>query len=123
MLLSFNHFKYNIFCLKCNHGFVLQATEDEQTFCKETQVGLVMDKDGTQILAVSVLLEESALLCEFQDVPRGGAMLLGLMYAVNIDYPKKLNFELIQKVLMNISGGQCSSVVHGVKNKLLHQKM
>ena len=111
--------------MKCNHGFVLQATDEEQTFCKDLQVGLVMVKDGNQIIDVSVVLEESVILSDLKDVPRGVAMLLGLLYALNIDYPKKLKytFELIQKVLMNIGGGQCSSVVHGVKNKLLRQKM
>lgn len=69
--------------------------------------------------------QESVILTDLKDIPKGVAMLLALLYALNIDYPQQLKytFKLIQKVFMNIGGGQCSSVVHGVKNKLLHQRM
>ncbi|XP_034534575.1 uncharacterized protein LOC117809017 isoform X2 [Notolabrus celidotus] len=109
-----------------SHFFkTVEATDDEQVFTKEMKVGIVMVKEGEDIVDVSVILEEAVVLCGLKDIPDAVAMLMGLLYALNIDYPKELKytFEVIQKVLMNIGGGQCSSLVHGLRNRLLRKTM
>ncbi|XP_041851074.1 uncharacterized protein LOC121646244 [Melanotaenia boesemani] len=99
----------------------VQATDNEDVFTKGMKAGIVLVKEGEDIIDVSVVLEEAVFLCDLRDVPNAVAMLMGLLFALNIDYPKKLRytFEVIQKVLMNIGGGQCSSLVHGLRNRLL----
>lgn len=89
------------------------------------KVGVVMVKDGEDIIDTSVVLEEAVILSDLKDIPRAFALLMGLLFAFNIDYPKELRytFEVIQKVLMNIGGGQCSSLVHGLRNRLLRKTM
>ncbi|KAJ8353237.1 hypothetical protein SKAU_G00208040 [Synaphobranchus kaupii] len=101
------------------------ATDDEDTFTRGMKVGVVMVKDGEDIIDTSVVLEEAVILSDLKDIPRAFALLMGLLFALNIDYPKELRytFEVIQKVLMNIGGGQCSSLVHGFRNRLLRKTM
>ncbi|KAM6974706.1 sterile alpha motif domain-containing protein 3-like [Tautogolabrus adspersus] len=102
---------------------IVQATDDEQVFTKKMKVGIVMVKEGADVLDVSVILEEAVVLCGLKDIPDAVAMLI--LFVLNIDYPKELRytFEVIQKVLMNIGGGQCSSLVHGLRNRLLRKSM
>lgn len=89
------------------------------------KVGIVMVKEGEDIIDLSVVLEEAVVLFDLKDIPSALAMLMGLLFALNIDYPKELRytFEVIQKILMNIGGGQCSSLVHGLRNRLLRKTM
>lgn len=96
----------------------MQATDDEDVFTEGLKVGIVMAKEGEDIIDVSVVLEEAVILPDLKDIPNTTAMLIDLLLALNIDYPKELRytFEIIQKVLMNIGGGQCSSLVHGLRN-------
>lgn len=88
-------------------------------------MGIVIVKDGDDIINASVVLEEAVVLSDLGDIPNALAVLMGLLYALNIDYPKELKytFEVIQRVLMNIGAGQCSSLVHGVRNRLLRKKI
>lgn len=74
-----------------------------------------------EIIDVALILEEHIVLQDLKDVPNAFALLMGLLYALNIDYPKELRymFELLQKVIMNIGGDTCSSRVNGLRNKLL----
>lgn len=92
---------------------------------KGVKVGIVIVRDGDDIINASVVLEEAVVLSDLGDIPNALAVLMGLLYALNIDYPKELKdtFEVIQRVLMNIGAGQCSSLVHGVRNRLLRKKI
>ncbi|KAM9366239.1 sterile alpha motif domain-containing protein 3-like [Symphorus nematophorus] len=101
----------------------VEATDDEDTFTQGMKVGVVMVKDGEDIVDTAVVLEEAVILSNLKDIPRAIALLMGLLFSLNIDYPKELRytFEVIQKVLMNIGGGQCSSLVHGLRNRLLRK--
>lgn len=86
-------------------------------------VGLILVRDGVDPLDIAVVLENQILLHNIGDLPKAMAMLMGLLYVVNIDYPKELRytFEVIQKVLMNIGGEHCSAKIHGLRNKLLRR--
>ena len=80
-----------------------------------------MTAQSKNIVDVAVILEEHIILRELRDVPNGFAVLMGLLYCLNIDYPNELKytFEVIQKVIMDIGGSTCSARVHGLRNKLL----
>lgn len=91
---------------------ILIVTEEQQ--CD------VLPKDT---IDVALILEEHLVVTDISDVPKAFGLLMGLLYVVNIDYPKtmKYTFEALQK-LMNIGGSSCSSYVHGLRNKLLRKK-
>lgn len=74
-----------------------------------------------EIVDVAVVLEEHIILHDLRDVGNAFATLMGLLYCLNIDYPKglKYTFELIQKVFVGIGSGNCSAKVHGLRNKML----
>ncbi|KAI4830301.1 hypothetical protein KUCAC02_001941, partial [Chaenocephalus aceratus] len=73
------------------------------------------------IADVAVILEGRIVLRKLRDLPTGFAVLMGILYSLNIDYPKGLKdtFEVIQKVIMDIGGGTCSARAHGLRNKWL----
>ncbi|CAL8406512.1 unnamed protein product [Arctogadus glacialis] len=59
------------------------------------------------------------------DVPSSFTMLLGIIYCVNLEYPRamKYSFEFLQRVVMKIKPDEASARVHGVRNKLLRYKL
>lgn len=73
-----------------------------------------------EIIDVALVLEEEVVLHNLKDVPNAFSVLMVLLYALNITYPKevKYTFEVLQKVLMKIGGEACSARVNGVRNKL-----
>ena len=87
---------------------------------KGIAVGILQVTEDTEVLGFAVVIEEKIIFPEVCDFPNAVALLMGLLYALNIDYPKGLRytFEIIQKVLMDIGGGQCSALVHGFKQSL-----
>ncbi|XP_051243011.1 uncharacterized protein LOC127355816 [Dicentrarchus labrax] len=68
----------------------VEATDDENTFTRGMKVGVVMVKDGEDIIDTSVVLEERVILPDLKDIPHAIALLMGLLFALNIDYPKEL---------------------------------
>ena len=79
-------------------------------------VGILMVEQNDRV-GFAVVLEEEIIFPSISDFPTAVALLMGLLFALNIDYPRGLRytFEVIQKVLMDTSGGQCSALVHGLK--------
>ncbi len=112
---------------------ILQTTDAVEVLAviKGVNVGLLitteqnaeMTAQSKNIMDVAIILEERIVLRELRDVPNGFAVLIGLLYCLNIDYPKELKytFEVIQKVIMDIGGSTCSARVHGLRNKLLQR--
>uniref|UniRef100_A0A3B3QY27 Uncharacterized protein n=1 Tax=Paramormyrops kingsleyae TaxID=1676925 RepID=A0A3B3QY27_9TELE len=72
----------------------------------------VMPKD---VCILSSVLEHRIVLDNLKDIPNAFIILIGLLYALNINY----TFEILQKVIYNIGAERCSSKVHGLRNKLL----
>lgn len=75
------------------------------------------------------MMEQSPQIClrigevlqDLRDVANGCAVLLGLIYSLNLRYPKDLTytFKFLQKVLMHLDGNRLSSKVQVLKNRLL----
>ena len=103
--------------------FFVKPTDMENSMTGGMNVGIVLVKEGQDLLDISVVLEQQIVLHDINDYSHAVVMLMGLLYALNIDYPKELQytFEVIQKVLMNIGGEHCSVKVHGMRNRLLRK--
>uniref|UniRef100_A0A3B4WBQ9 Uncharacterized protein n=1 Tax=Seriola lalandi dorsalis TaxID=1841481 RepID=A0A3B4WBQ9_SERLL len=70
---------------------------------------------------VGVILEGVEVLLNLKSVTLGCVMLLGLIYALNLSYPKdlKCTFEVFQKVLMELDTAKLSPKVQALKIKML----
>ncbi|KAL2088226.1 hypothetical protein ACEWY4_017054 [Coilia grayii] len=110
----------------------LDADPNEDTEAiKGMDVGiLIVTEDAErpvpkEVVDVVLAVEESVVLRKLKDVPHAFALLMGLLYVLNIQYPKGLRymFEVIQKVIMKIGENTCSSRVNGVRNKLMSTNM
>ncbi|XP_056100045.1 uncharacterized protein LOC130078532 [Rhinichthys klamathensis goyatoka] len=113
---------------------VCETTSSEKEATKEVDVGLlIVTKEGgssqallaKQIVDIAVVLEENIIIRELGDVANAFSSLMGLLYCLDIDYPKglKYTFEMVQKVFMGIGSGNCSAKVHGLRNKLVQGKV
>ena len=69
---------------------------------------------------VAVVLEEHIVLQDLPDLLTALALLFGLIYALNIQFPKELRytFETFQKLFLE-HGTDLSARVRSLKNKLL----
>uniref|UniRef100_A0A667XD35 Uncharacterized protein n=1 Tax=Myripristis murdjan TaxID=586833 RepID=A0A667XD35_9TELE len=69
---------------------------------------------------VGIIVEGCAVLQDLRDMANGCACLFGLIYCLNLSYPKDLRytFEFLQKVLMGLDGNKLSTKVQVLKNKL-----
>ncbi|XP_074503184.1 uncharacterized protein LOC141774421 isoform X1 [Sebastes fasciatus] len=102
------------------------ATDPEEEQTKGLIVGIltVLEDDDSSapatVINVAVVVEEDIVLQDLPDLPTAFAYLFGLIYALNLQYPKELRytFETIQKVFMEL-GTDLSARVRSFKNKLL----
>ncbi|KAE8290016.1 hypothetical protein D5F01_LYC11731 [Larimichthys crocea] len=70
---------------------------------------------------VGVIIEGVNVLQGLRNVANGCVLLLGLIYSLNLSYPKELKhtFEFLQKVVMELDGNRLSQKVQVLKNRLL----
>ncbi|KAJ8382601.1 hypothetical protein SKAU_G00033790 [Synaphobranchus kaupii] len=70
--------------------------------------------------SATVMIEGTEVL-QGLDVPRACALLMGLIYALNLSYPRELKYtcEVFQKVFLKLDGQKCSPKVTSLKQKLL----
>ncbi|KAL7852139.1 hypothetical protein SRHO_G00179240 [Serrasalmus rhombeus] len=99
---------------------------------KGMQVGLLIGHEGAlqdafprDIFGVAVVVEETIVLHNLKDVACSFAMLMGIIYCVNLEYPQamKYSFEFLQRVVMKVKPDQASARIHGLRNKLLRYKL
>ncbi|KAK3559694.1 hypothetical protein QTP86_017670 [Hemibagrus guttatus] len=75
---------------------------------------------NSMVVNVAVLLEEELVMDNLGDFIKAFILLFGLLYALNIEYPKdlKYTFEAVQKIFVNL-GSEFTERVQSLKNKLL----
>ncbi|KAL7877244.1 hypothetical protein SRHO_G00038870 [Serrasalmus rhombeus] len=103
---------------------ILQTADEAliQGSIEETTLGIYVFKqrDGSREPDISVVLEGQVVLQELNNVALATAMLFGLMYALNLNYPPefKYTFEVLQKVVMELEGTTLSKKAQALKNRL-----
>lgn len=70
---------------------------------------------------IGVLIEGVEVLSGLGNIAMACALLFGLIYCLNLNYPAELKrtFEVLQKILLNMDGQRLSSKAQFLKNKLL----
>lgn len=78
-----------------------------------------VETSSPKVQNISLIVEESVVLQDIADTPTAVAYLFGLLYALNISYPKhlKYTFDTLQSVFMEM-GPKCTKRVRSLKNKL-----
>lgn len=69
---------------------------------------------------IGICVDGAIILDNIVSAAQACAMMLGVIYALNLAYPKELRhyYEFIQKVLMEMDGEKLSPKVLGIKNKI-----
>lgn len=105
-----------------------QAADSEEETVKCVDIGLLFITEENSVedmlrdyVDVAVILEEKIVIHELRDVPHAFAVLMGLLYSLNIDYPKglKYTFKVTQKVFMDVGSANRSAEVHRLRNRIL----
>ncbi|KAM9365953.1 uncharacterized protein KZ484_012071 [Pholidichthys leucotaenia] len=97
-----------------------QVKEEEEELCS---MYVVKPGDATRKPEdMGVVTEGQIVLRDLDNVAFGAAMLFGLMYALNLNYPTELKytFEVLQKVVMEPDSDTLSKKAQVLKNRL-HQ--
>ncbi|KAF7688988.1 hypothetical protein HF521_013795, partial [Silurus meridionalis] len=70
---------------------------------------------------VSIVIEGIQLISGCGYKTKACMLLIGLIYALNLEYPKKLKntFEVFQKLILELDGVNCLKKVHSLKIKLM----
>ncbi|KAL7883324.1 hypothetical protein SRHO_G00009820 [Serrasalmus rhombeus] len=89
---------------------------------EETTVGIYAFKQREADIPdnIGIVLEGQVVLQELDNVALAAAMLFGLMFALNLDYPPELRytFEVLQKIVMELEGSTLSKKAQVLKNRL-----
>ncbi|XP_030596992.1 uncharacterized protein LOC115788190 [Archocentrus centrarchus] len=91
-------------------------------YLNEDPEHLIRQHVGVSDTAFEESVEETTvgIFTDLDNVPLAVALLFGLLYALNMDYPHQLRytFEVIQKLIMELDGGTLSKKVQVLKNRL-----
>lgn len=105
--------------------YILQAADEAliQGSIEETTLGIYILKQrdaSDKPDDIGIVLEGQIVLQELDNVALAAAMLFGLMYALNLNYPPELKytFEVLQKVVMELEGNTLSKKAQVLKNRL-----
>ncbi|KAK7160655.1 hypothetical protein R3I93_008346 [Phoxinus phoxinus] len=100
------------------------ATDADDKQVKGIKMGVltVLDDDDDTVINIALVLEETIVLKDIPDTPTALAYLFGLLYALNMEFPKDIKYtcETIQHIFMEMSTN-CSQRVRSFKTKLLNQ--
>lgn len=69
----------------------------------------------------AIILEGRVVVDGLPDLPKAVCLLFGLIYALNLDYPKAMQntFEFIQRVFVSLGGKSLKPKLQTLKNLLL----
>lgn len=90
---------------------------------KAVQLGLLIARKGNEqgaiphnVFHIAVVVEETVVLHNLKDISQSSAMLMGVIYSVNLEYPDamKHSFEFTQRVVMEVKAEQASERIHGL---------
>ncbi|KAI9541431.1 hypothetical protein NQZ68_029799 [Dissostichus eleginoides] len=118
-------------------GLCIYLNEDPEDLVKEymdmTEANTLREVEGTTVgiyvaretpsndySDVGVILEGVVVLHDLENVALAAAMLFGLMYGLNMNYPSKLRYtlEVIQKVIMELDASDLSRKAQNLKRKM-----
>lgn len=82
---------------------------------------IVHGADKEDLVAVAILLEGKEMITGCGSTAKACALLMGLIYALNLAYPPALRytFEVFQKLFLELDVIKLSPKVHALKLKLL----
>ncbi|XP_054915186.1 uncharacterized protein LOC129378743 [Poeciliopsis prolifica] len=70
---------------------------------------------------IGIVVDSVKILTALGNFPRACSLLVGLVYAMSLAYPKKLRytFEVFQKLLLGLDSSKLSTKVNSLRNKLM----
>ncbi|XP_066533957.1 uncharacterized protein [Hoplias malabaricus] len=92
---------------------------------RNTRMGIyVLKREGGALgeyKDIGIVVDGDIVLDSIKSVAQACAVMLGVIYALNLAYPRELKYyyEFVQKVLMQMDGAKLSPKVLGLKNKIL----
>ncbi|XP_022535371.1 uncharacterized protein LOC111194769 [Astyanax mexicanus] len=110
-----------------------EVTEPEAEQTKGVKMGVltVLDDDDDDddddapslmptVTSIAIVLEVAIVLTDVPDLPTAFAYLFGLLYSLNMEFPKEhmYTFETIQHIFMELTP-TCSQRVRSLQTKLL----
>lgn len=98
-----------------------QDNDDSDVTGHVIKILVMHGADGEEPVDASIILEGMEMLSGCRNYTNACLLLMGLVYALNIAYPKKLRytFEVFQKLFLELDGIKLSPKVHALKVKLL----
>lgn len=106
-------------CGKDSDGCAVQKDLDQMVF--GIYIVNVEGGDATTTPAdVGIVIEGVEVLHELGDIASACALLMGVIYAMNLSYPEELKafFEVLQKIFLQLDATRLSTKVQMLKNKL-----
>ncbi|KAA0721309.1 hypothetical protein E1301_Tti022331 [Triplophysa tibetana] len=106
---------------------ICEPSDREEDVIKGVVIGIlvfvenVMEPLPSFYNDVALVIEEQVIMRHLTDIPNAFLNLMGLVYALNLNYPKELKFtcEVIQHLFIGLRSDSCTARVHSLKNKLL----
>ena len=100
---------------------LLTCQDGEEQFPEEVVKIVVTRRAAVSLPAIAKIVIEGTAVLEDLDVPRACALMMGLIYALNLSYPKQVKntLEVFQKVFLELDGLKASPRVMSLKCKLL----
>lgn len=103
-----------------------EPTDSEDDLIRGVVVGILLvledvnDPLPSFYYDIAIVLEANIVIRHLCDLPGAFMTLMGLMYVLNLNYPKELKytFEVIQRIFLGIGIDSCSARVHSLKNTL-----
>ncbi|XP_057184230.1 sterile alpha motif domain-containing protein 3-like [Triplophysa rosa] len=95
-------------------------SDREEDVIKGVVIGILVVVENV-IEPLPSFYNDVVVMRHLRDIPNAFLNLMGLVYALNLDYPKELKFtcEVIQHLFIGLGSDSCTARVHSLKSKLL----